>query len=198
MSNFVKAVPKGIWERWKEELWNFSSSRKELLKMKEFKIALAITAVPAVMGFFLLFVPKESSFFILLALILCIAMMVWFIWLGFITVWELLFDNIPVLSNVTGAIDNIDGLGIHKMKFISTVLKKKEEMENKITSFLRWILMLVTVTLFGKAKNLAVNSLRDIFRRFKFAEGFSWLFMSVMLVLTPLFFIFFCWVFWIW
>lgn len=155
--------------RWVEEWKNFRNSRKELLLLKEFRIALILNSIPFFIISFLTLFGNSGLLPGLLVFILLLSVYFWLAGIWFIMVGNVLFDQIPVVSNISGIVDWVDGLWLEKSKQISVIVKKKERFESWITSFLRQLLVFFTIFLFNKGKKLVSNSLRKI-KNFDLAE----------------------------
>ncbi|EKD29778.1 MAG: hypothetical protein ACD_78C00274G0005 [uncultured bacterium (gcode 4)] len=185
MSSYIKSFGKSVWARWGEELNNFMNSRKELLYVREFQIAIFLTLVPLLLSPLFLFVPEGSGFMVLIILLITISVYTWLVGLWFITVGSALFDNIPVFSDISGIVDGIDGLGANKVRHVSTILKKKEYLENRLTEWMRWILIFLTIRLFGKSKRMMKESFVRIFRFGQIWDGLSRIFVAMLISTIP-------------
>lgn len=186
MSNHIKSFGKTVWERWETELQNFITTRKELLHVREFQIAVFLTFVPLLLFPLFLFVWEGSGFMVLIILIITLSVYTWLVWLWFITVGSALFDNIPIFSDISSMVDGADGLGANKLRHVSTILKKKEHLENRMTEWMRWILIYLTIRLFGKAKRMIKESFVRIFKFGQIWEGLSRIFAAMFIFTIPI------------
>ncbi len=157
-----------LYGRWRTEWDTFLVGRSEIVEMDEFWVALMlafilfITVIPSVLAHGTMDTNP-------LWMIGIVCVFGWFIGLGVITVGNVLFDNIPLLSDVSSIVDGMDGLGVNRVRRLSVVLKKKERMEDYVSRLLQNLLIFLTAYLFRKARRMLVwvyRHFRDILADF--------------------------------
>lgn len=198
MLNLIKKFFINIWNNWVKELNRFFKSRKQIIKMKEFRIAIIISLLwPIFFALSIYFRDKVPDIVIVFMILIWTLMIIFYlIWISFLSAWSVLFDNIPTASDILWYMDYSEWSWLEKLKVVSKVWTFKEKLQNKVTDFFIRFFLKSTVFAFGLSMYYFKDSILSLFK-FDFERFFKSLIKGWFLLWSPMFVWVFVWVFWI-
>ncbi len=152
-----------------------------LLAVSTVVLSLVLTNVnPALVSF-----PVQAVTMILMIVSMSVPVL-WFCGLGFATVGNIVFDNIPTVSDIASIMDMADGVGVERVGIISSLLHKKESFQEWVATRLRFWLLRMTMSSWRKARRAVGEAVHRIFKQGRGIDGVSSLLLAYMWFLIPI------------
>lgn len=202
MFKYIIRFSNYVWNSWKTEFLNFISSRKEIIYLREFRIAFIISILAWILLPLWVYIWESFNWwfseliFLIFVLVWDIAALAWLAWVWFITIWSIIFDNIPTVWDILWIVDMSKWIWLEKSTRISKWLSFKENIQEKVWKFLTKIIIKLTINTSSYWVHKIMLSFNKL-KRLKIYEFISWFLFALFIMYIPVTIITFIWFVWL-